>query len=1045
MQKTKCYFQFHGIYIILSTLFIAALPIFDIHAQISTAQTDTLAKIDVQGTVKDHDGTPLSGVAIQVLGTQNQTQTDQSGMYKLSQVESNALLVFRTDGKKNVTELVEGRQNIDVQFVSNETKSIDEVVVVGYGTALRQNVTGAISSLKGSAFQQQAISTAEEGIAGKIPGVRVSQQSGLPGSAMNIKIRGMNTITASSSPLYVIDGLPQSHMRNVNPRDIASVEVLKDAAASSIYGSRGANGVIVISTRGGAEGATSIEFNGYTGFQQVERILPMMDTYQYTDYIRFVRNERYRLTGGDLSAPVHERPAEFQYPDSYNNPSSLPNNNWQRAIYRSAPMQNYDLTVSGGGEIGTFNVSGGYMSQQGVMRHTGFERYNLRANTLFHIHEKIDIGANIATALSRQQAPQTEGKESNAHYAIVMPPVVGLDENTESTGYSQAHTFINPLVRLAEMTANGRGHNLHLNTFAEYKPIETLKLRTQLGYNYHNATYNEFIPFNVNGGTKAAGFATNRNSFNMSIQNTATYTPDLGQDHSLELLAGQSFERNSEEYLAGGGMDYPNDLNPWLDNAGTPTLAKSNATANTIASYFGRAQYQLLNRYLFMASARYDGSSRFGQNYKWGLFPAFSAGWKLNEEAFLKDVDFIDLLKIRGSWGLAGNDRIGDYEHIALLATQNYNLNGELFNGLVPSTIPNLDLSWEKTQSVNIGLDVYLFAGRLQFIADAYRNKTTDLLLNVPTTRLSGFANIRKNAGAVENKGLEFQLTATNIEKTNFRWTSSLNFSLNRNKVLDMGTAADIVVNTWGADAFITKAGHPIGSYYMYQTEGLLLPHHFDNDGNALVPIANGQQEGNIRIVDQDHNNIINTDDYVILGSNQPDFLYGFSNEITYQGFDFSFDLQGSKGGKIFYQGRRGFDNGVGEGSNQYERWLHSYKTEEMKASIPAGANMEWDGKTPNFFGVNPIYNDTWLYDASFLRIRNITLGYTLSEKSLGKLRMKKARLYVMADNLYTFTKYPGANPEANNSDGNESTAAGIDYGSYPISRRFTFGVQLAF
>lgn len=927
---------------------------------------------------------------------------------------------------------------------TSEIKQIEEVVVVGYGTVLKKNLTGAVSTLKGSAFQQQAITHGEEGIAGKIAGVQVSQGSGMPGVAMSIKIRGLNSITASGSPLYVIDGIPQAHMRNVNPRDIASIEVLKDASSASIYGSRGANGVIVVTTKTGSAGRMQIEFDGYSGYQSVDRVLPMMDSYEYTNYIRFVRNERFRLTGGDLSAPVSSRPVAFQYPDSYADPASLPNNNWQEAIYRNASMQNYDLSVSGGGDIGVFNVSGSYLRQDGVMEHTGFERYNLRANTRFDLSERFTVGANIAFAATRQRAPQVEGKESNAHYAIVMPPVVALDQNTERTGYSQAHTFVNPLARLAEMTANGGGNNVHINTYAEYEPIANLRFRTQLGYNYHNATYQEFLPLNVNKGAQATGFATNRNSFNISIQNTATYIPDLGTPHYLEILVGQGFERNSEDYLAAGGTGYPNDLLPWLNNASTPTLATANGTASSIASYFGRVQYHLLDRYLLSATARLDGSSRFGQNHKWGTFPALSAGWKINEEDFMQDLEAVSLLKIRGSWGIAGNDRIGDYEHIARLAAQNYNLNGEIINGLVPSTIPNVNLSWEKTTSANIGLDVFLFSDRVQFIADIYRNRTTDLLLSVPTTRLSGFGTIRKNMGSVENKGLELQLTTQNIRNESFSWSTNLHFSLNRNQVLDMGQASNIVINTWGADAFITRVGHPIGSYYMYQTDGLLVSEDFDANGAPLVPTATGQIEGNVKIVDQNRDNLINSNDLVVLGSNQPNFTYGLSSNLNYRDFDFSFALQGSQGGLIFYQGRRGFDNGVGDGSNQYKRWGHSYKTEEMMASVPEGADMAWDGQTPNQFGVNPIYNDTWLYDASFLRIRNITLGYKLPTRWLDNLGIQRLRVYAMAENPYTFTKYTGANPEANNA-GNESTSAGVDYGSYPISKRFTLGVQLAF
>ncbi|WP_257667241.1 SusC/RagA family TonB-linked outer membrane protein [Parapedobacter tibetensis] len=1007
---------------------------------------DTAKQDAVKGRVTDSKKAPLAGVTIEVKGTDVLVQSDEEGAFEIkTSADSSSMLVFSLLGFETFEMPMNLANGQTIELTEAAAEALDEVVVIGYGTVQKKNLTGAVSTLKGADFQNNAITNTEEGIAGKIAGVRVSQPSGLPGSAMNVKIRGINSITASSSPLYVVDGIPQDHMRNINPRDIASMEVLKDASSAAIYGARGGNGVIVITTRSGAEGKTQIDFDAYTGFQKVDNVLPMMNTEDYTAYIMYVRNERFRLTGGDLSQPITSRPAEFQYPESYLTPGSLPNNNWQDIIYRRAMMQNYNLNVSGGGEIGSYVVSGGYLRQDGVMHHTGFERYNLRANTLFNIGEALKIGANLALSATRQNNPNTEGKESNAHYAIVMPPVVGIDQNTEATGYSQAQTFINPLVRLEEMTAAGKGTNIQLNTFADYTPIPELTLRSQLGYNSHNATYNEFIPFNVNKGAQATGFATNRNTYHFSIQNTANYVPDLGDSHFLDVLLGQSFERFREEYMAAGGDGYPNDLIPSLNNAGNPTLATTSIGVNAITSFFGRIQYHFLDKYLLSLAARYDGSSRFGPNNKWGLFPSLSVGWKINEENFLSDVEWMSLLKIRASIGMAGNDRIGNYEHISLLAGQNYNLNGKLVNGLVPSNIPNPNLSWETTISRDIGLDVFLFEDRIQFTADMYFNRTRDLLLRVPVTRLSGFSTIRRNIGEMQNNGWELQLTTQNINNESLRWNTSFNFSQNRNKVLSMGPDnAPIIINSWNGDAFVTRVGHPVGSYYMYRTQGLLTASDFDADGNPLVPTLDGQLAGNLRAVDVNGDGIINTDDQAAVGSFQPDFLWGISSKLSFKGFDFSFDLQGQQGGEIFYQGRRGFDNGVGDGTNQYSRWRYSYKSPESMASIPAGRDMTWDGETPNFFGVNPFYNDTWVYDASFVRIRNITLGYNLPSSLLERLKISNARIYVMGDNVYTFTDYPGANPEANN-EGNESTAAGVDYGAYPLSRRYTLGINVVF
>lgn len=1016
-----------------------------------TAQSDSVQK-QVSGKVTDEKGTPLAGVSIGIKGSETSTQSDDQGAFEIRvSTDSAIMLTFSMLGFEPLEMPLRVANGQTIVLRPSEAETLEEVVVIGYGTVQRKNLTGAVSSLEGETFQNNAITNTEDGIAGKIAGVRVSQRTGGPGKAANIKIRGLNSITASSNPLYVIDGIPQDHMRNVNPRDIASIEVLKDASSAAIYGARGGNGVVVITTKSGASGTTQVDFNSYAGYQEVDRFLPMMDTREYTAYIRYLRDSRFQQTGGDLSLPISSRPAEYQYPESYLNPALLPNNNWQDIVYRRAAMQNYALTVSGGGDVGTFLLSGSYLNQDGVMQYTGFERYNLRANTHLNIGEKFKVGTNIAASFNRMDDPETDGKESNAHYALAMPPVVGIGENTETTGYSPAQTYINPLARLREMTARAKASELQINTFAEYFPIETITLRTQIGYISAHASYQEFTPANVNRGEQANGYASGTDNYSFSIQNTATYRPNLGENQFLELLLGQSYENIRQEILAAAGDGYPNDLLPTLNNANNPTLASTTIGESAVTSFFGRAQYQFLDKYLLSVSARYDGSSRFGADNKWGLFPAVSAGWKINEEPFLQDAGWLSLLKIRVSVGKAGNDRIGNYEHISLLGIQDYNLNGKLVNGLVPSNIANPHISWETTVSRDIGLDFWLIDDRIRLTADAYFNKTTDLLLNVPVTRVSGFSAIRRNIGEVENKGIELQLTTQNVKTENFTWETSLNFSKNNNKVLALAPGIDqlIMLSTLNDfNAYATVVGQPVGSFYMYKTDGVLMPEDFDAEGNALVPIVNGQQEGNVKIVDLNNDGQINERDHTIVGNAQPDFIWGLSSRLAYNGFDFGFDIQGQQGGDIFYLGRRGFHNGLGEGTNQYRDWLHAYKPAAYAGNVPEGIDMAWDGRTPSVVGVNPPYNDTWIYDASFVRIRNITLGYNFAHALLKRWKMRAIRLFVMADNLHTFTNYPGANPEANNAGGadtGENTRPGTDYGGYPLSKRFTIGVNASF
>ena len=1018
-----------------------------------TVPQDTAQRM-AKGVVAESAGVPLAGVTITIKGSDVKTQSDEQGAFEIkSPSDTAAMLVFSMLGfdTLEMPMSIANGQTVTLKPQDADENVLEEVVVIGYGTVQKENLTGSVSSLRGDAFQNNAITNAEDGIAGKIPGVRVSQGTGAPGKAANIKIRGLNSVTASSSPLYVIDGIPQDHMRNVNPRDIASMEVLKDASSGAIYGARGGNGVIVITTKSGVEGDTRVDFSSYAGFQQVDRFLPMMNTQEYTAYIRYLRDSRFQQTGGDLTAPVSSRPAEYQYPDSYLNPATLPDNDWQDVVYRRAPMQNYALNVSGGGKIGTFLLSGSYLRQDGVMHYTGFERYNLRANTNFNIGEKVKVGANVATSFNRIDDPETDGKESNAHYALAMPPVVAIDQNTEATGYSPAQTYVNPLARLREMTARAKANELQINTFADYTPIEGLTLRTQLGYISSHAAYNEFTPANVNKGAQANGYASSTDNYVVSIQNTATYRPDWGEDHILELLLGQGYEHIRQDILAAAGDGFANDLLPTLNNANNPTLASTSIGESATTSFFGRAQYHFRDRYLISISARYDGSSRFGPNSKWGLFPAASIGWKLNEEAFLEDVEWLSLLKIRASVGRAGNDRIGNYEHISLLGRQDYNLNGKLVTGLVPGNIANENLSWETTLSRDVGLDVWILDDRIQLTADAYFNKTSDLLLNVPISRVSGFSTIRQNIGEVENRGFELQITSQHIKTDDFSWTTSVNYSKNNNTVRSLAPGIDqlIMLTTLNDfNAYTTMVGHPLGSFYMYRTAGVLLPADFDETGAPQVPTINGQLEGNLKIVDVNNDGQINELDHTIVGNPQPDFLWGLSNRVAYKGFDLSFDIQGQQGGDVFYLGRRGFNNGLGEGTNQYRDWLHAYKPERFSANIPQGLDMAWDGETPSVVGINPAYNDTWIYDATFVRIRNITLGYNFAHGLLKKWNVGAVRLFVMADNLHTFTKYPGANPEANNAGGSgsgENTRPATDYGGYPISKRFSLGINVSF
>jgi TonB-linked SusC/RagA family outer membrane protein len=547
-----------------------------------------------------------------------------------------------------------------------------------------------------------------------------------------------------------------------------------------------------------------------------------------------------------------------------------------------------------------------------------------------------------------------------------------------------------------------------------------------------------------------------------TVQNTLTYDFTVAKSHSINLLLGQSADQHTYYQVASTATGFPNSLVRTLNVATTPTQAYTYKQGNTAASFFGRASYNFKDKYLLNASVRRDGSSRFGANNKWGIFPSASVGWKLNEEAFMKKYDWLSLLKVRASWGKAGNDRIGNYDYMALLRVDNTAWNNAIQGGLAPNNIGNDNLQWETTNTTDLGFDLSILKNRIQFNFDYYNNKTTDLLFNVPVPNSTGFSSFRTNLGEIQNKGWEIDLNTRNIVGK-FSWSSSLNLSANRNKVIDMGGTKQIVSGNWDGQ-FITKVGGPVTQFYVYRTDGLLKPADFDASKKALVPIMTGQVAGNVKYIDQltiDSNGdgvmdkadgVINSSDLAPYGSNLPKLMYGFTNRFEYKGFELSILLQGQFGGDIMWLGQRQLDSG-GPGLKLLSRWVHSWKPDyeaiygagENPIPTIAGVDMSWDGKTPYAVaGKNDNNSDLRIYDATFVKIKNISLTYNFPKHLLGNSLINAAKAYISVDNLATFDNYPGVTTESN-SFGNETTQAGVDYTTYPLSKRFTLGVNITF
>ncbi|MEI6277552.1 MAG: TonB-dependent receptor, partial [Prolixibacteraceae bacterium] len=1017
----------------------------------------------VSGKVTDSSGATLPGVSVVVKGTTTGVITGNDGNFSLTIPSDAKILLFSFVGMKTQEVAIGNQTKINITL-TEETIGLEEVVAIGYGTQKKSNLTSAIAKIDNKSIEIRPISNVGEALAGQISGVRAQNTTGIPGAEPIIKIRGINTINGNSNPLYVIDGIPRDNMTDINPSDVATIQVLKDASATSIYGSRGANGVILIETKQGA-GNTAITVDAYYGLQQPVKMMEMMNADEWVAYQIYARNETYIRTGGSMKDPMIKRPVNLRIPASWTD-GSRPYVDWQKAITQTAPIQSYQISASSKTDKGSIYVSGGILNQEGIIKETFYNRLNFRVNATLNVGENMKLGLNIAPSYSKQADQNTNGKDQVLHRTLLQSPLIQLNEATAPWGYPMADfatVYVNSVEYLKGVTDNTEKSKLTSAIWGEYQIIKGFSFKSQYSYDYRTDIYEFFEPSYLYLNAIPAGSSYTSRWNDWTWQNTLTYDFKIAKNHTINLLLGQSIDEHTYYNISASASGFPNDLVRTLNVATTPTQAYTTKEKYNAASFFGRASYNYKNKYLLNASVRKDGSSRFGGNNKWGTFPSVSAGWKLNEESFMSGANWLSLLKIRASWGMAGNDRIGNYDYMSLLRVDNTAWNNAIQTGLAPNNIGNDDLKWETTETKDLGFDISVLKNRIQFNFDYYINKTNDLLFNAPVPNATGFSSFRTNLGAIQNKGWEIDLNTVNTTGA-FRWTSSLNLTRNRNKVIDMGGVKQFTTAIWTGDQYITRVGGPVSQFYVYRTNGILLPSDFDASKKALVPIIVGQVAGNVKYVDQltiDSNadgimdkadGIINSLDIVPYGNNLPDLMYGFTNRFEYKGFEFSVLLQGQIGGEICWVGQRQMDIGA-PNLNSLNRWVHSWKPDYVaiygagENPIPSisGVDMSWDGKTEyRLAGNNDNNSDLRIYDASFFKIKNISLSYNFPKRILGNSLVKAARAYVSVDNLATFDNYPGVTTESN-SYGNETTQAGADYATYPLSKRYTLGINITF
>lgn len=994
----------------------------------------------ITGKVTDDNNVPIIGANVIVKGSTNGTITDIDGNFTL-EVPAHAILLISYIGYVSQEVLVKNQNNLAILMIE-DSKSIDEVVVIGYGSVKKSNLTGAVSSVKTTEIQQTPLTSIDQGLVGRASGVQVTQTSGMPGAVASIRVRGSSSLQGGNEPLYVIDGFPVysgmgfgstggntqiSGLSTVNPSDIESIEILKDASATAIYGARAANGVVLITTKSGKKGRDIITFESSFGIQNVAKTIDVMNAQEYAALV----NEAY--TNDGLEAPYNA----MQLADI----AKLGNGtNWQNELFRPAMIQNYQLAFSGGDNKTTYAISGGYFDQKGIIINSDFKRYSLRLNLDRQIFNTLKVGTHMSGSytISNTAATDVGGRDGVVNGALKMNPIQSVYTNEEIGEYTPTNEpgllIPNPVATAKEQIYNNATTRVLGDVYAEWEFLKDLKLKVSLGMDIMYLKQNQYTPSNIyqSLGIASAKVGVNR-SINWLNENILMWDKTFKDIHSINLLGGFTIQRNNIETVTGAASNFVNDVMTY-NNLGSGSIynkPESSATQWSLMSYLARANYSLYDKYLFSINGRVDGSSRFGDNNKYGFFPSGSIAWRITEEDFMEPVkSVINNLKLRTSYGFTGNTEIGVYESLATLGSNSWTIGNQLVSGFYPNRIPNPDLKWERTGQFDIGIDLGLFDNRLRMTADYYSKKTTDLLYNVAIPNASGYDSMLKNIGSVQNRGCELSIESDNLSGP-FLWTTAFNISFNRNKVLELGGESYKDVGKYDdhlktSDIRRLIVGQPIGVFYGYRFDGI-----FQNEAecaqqtSSTSPIGIGLR----RYKDLNGDGKVDaTSDREVLGDANPKFFGGMTNTFAYKGVELNVFLQYSYGNKIFNYNAMELESPTG-GQNVYKDLVNRWS-----ATNPSN---EYQKATTNR---NNIVSDRFIEDGSFLKLKTVSLSYSFPKlkcKHIGGLR-----LYVTGQNLLTWTKYRGYDPEVSYR-GASTLEAGEDFGGYPQSRTYMLGIKL--
>ncbi len=986
-----------------------------------------LAQEIIKGEVKDEAGLPLPGATVLIKGTNAYALSDANGLFNISGGKELpfTLLISSVGFKSQEVEVYEPDEPIEVQLRNDNL--LEEVVVVGYGTQKKSELTGSIASVPQDILKQP-ISSVDRALQGAVAGVQVTQTSGQPGGGVSIRIRGGSSIQGGNEPLYVIDGYPVYNTEQstgaisganvnplsaINPSDIESIDILKDASATAIYGSRGANGVIIITTKKGKAGQNVITYDVTYGVQNLRKKIDVLNAPQFAS----LRN--------DALYDTNPAGGKFQYLSQEEIDQLGNGTDWQDEGFQSAPTQNHQLSLSGGSQKTRYAISGSYFSQDGIIKNTDFERFSTRINLETKPTDRLTIGVNLT------------GSKTNANVApggivtalLTMPPTATIYEPDGSYTLRNPfeNIFSNPIASLNEQINKTATNRLLGTAFAEYSLLKGLNFKVLFGTDITNTKDENYIPStiyegSINNGSASIGVL---NSSSWLNENTLTYSKQFG-NHSINALVGFTQQEYQRDIVRTGATNFVTDnvtYNSLQDGAVT-TRPYSNNTSWALLSYLGRVNYNYASKYFFTASLRTDGSSRFGKNNKWGYFPSAAASWKISEEGFFSGRTISDL-KLRASYGATGNQEIGEYQSLATLRSVTYLLGGNLVTGFVPNGIANSDLGWETTNQFDVGIDLGLLHNRLIVTLDGYYKKTNDLLLNVELPWTSGQATSLQNYGSVENRGLELGINTVNLEGK-LTWNTSINFSINRNKVTSIGEGSE----SYLSGNYIVKVGEPLGTFYGTVTDGIL---QTGEEATKGAYTGNATPKAGDRLYKDfsGDNQFTTALDRRIIGNAQPDFIFGITNNLGWRDFDLSFFFQGVVGNQILNGNKQTLElfNGQQNASTSaLDRW-----TEENPSTTMPRAKLD----------PAPVFSDRLIEDGSFLRLKSLTLGYSVPRQFIEKVRLSNLRVYVIGQNLLTWTKYTGFDPEI--TSGNNTVSQGTDSGIYPVSRTISAGLTVTF